>query len=307
MSFFRIDSARKELVLGYAALLLGLTLFSTVEVASKGFGTGIPPLLLAAVRFILSGVVLLIPAWPVLRLRPAFSRCDWLILAGMAFFGVAVSIGLFHLAIPRLQANVAAILFSANPAFVILFSPWIIGEHITPRKIAGVLAGMGGMAVLALQSQHGGSQYRLGMLLMVGSLITFALYTVVTKKVLPRFGSVVLVCLTHFLGGIVLLAVSVFVEGNPLVHMAQASWAGILYLSVVATALAYWAYFFGIINVGATKGSMFFFLKPILASLFAWIFLGERISLRIVLGSIFVMLALILALSSSKKAVVLEP
>lgn len=31
MSFFRIDSARKELVLGYAALLLGLTLFSTVS------------------------------------------------------------------------------------------------------------------------------------------------------------------------------------------------------------------------------------------------------------------------------------
>ena len=294
----------RDQILGYASLLIAITVFSTVEVASKELGTGMPPLLLAAVRFVIAGLVLLFPAWAVFRMRShSFSRKDWLIIFGLAVFGVSFSIGVYHLAIPRLQANVAAVVFSANPAFVVLFSPWILHEKLTLRKSLGVLSGLAGVVVFAFKGGRLDVGSLSGLMLMGVALITFALYTVLSKKVMPRFGAVVMLCLVSLIGGAMLFPVSWFLEGNPWPFLCAGSWWGILYLSVVATAVGYWTYFFGVINVGAARGSMFFFLKPAMASCFAWLFLGETITSRIVVGSVLVLLALFFALVPVKRRV----
>ena len=286
---------REELT-GYGALLLAIVLFSTVEVSSKLLGTGLPPLLLAAVRFLISGLVLLVPACQVLRLR--MTRLGWQdawIFLGLALIGVTLSIGLYHVSILYLQANIAATIFSANPVFVVMLAPFVLEEKFTWQKIAAAICGLCGIAVFASQRLDPTGCSQPGILLMTGSLITFALYTVLSRKVMPRYGALVITCFAGLIGSFFLFGISIILEGNPVPVLLTCSWWGILYLSVFATAIAYWAFFFGVIEVGASKGSMFFFLKPFLASIFAWIVLGEQITRSIVLGGLFVLAGLLFA------------
>jgi drug/metabolite transporter (DMT)-like permease len=294
----------REQTTGYIALLISITLFSTVEVSSKLLGTGLPPLLLAAVRFFLSGLVLLIPAAGILRFRVhRLGARDAAMLLGLGILGVTVSIGFYHTALLYMQANVGAIIFSANPVFVVLFAPLLLDERLTLRKVIAVLLGCLGMAVFGLRNAGEMVCTLRGLLLMGGSIITFALYTVLSRKVMPRYGALVITCVAALVGSVFLMLLSLAVEGSPVEPLLHCSWPGIIYLAVVATALAYWAYFFGIIQIGASRGALFFFLKPLLASVFAWMVLGEQVTWQVVTGALLVLAALFFALAPSMRRI----
>ncbi|OGV42973.1 MAG: hypothetical protein A2X46_00015 [Lentisphaerae bacterium GWF2_57_35] len=290
----RFDKAEwKEQAAGYGALLAAIALFSTIEVASKKLGTGLPPILMAVLRFSITGLILLLPAVKTLRLRKdPLALTDFKNLLWMGSIGVALSIGLYHLAITHMQANAAAILFSANPVFVILFSPFLLKERPSWKNGAAVALGLVGIAFFFRHS-GAGRQSATGVLLMLGAEIAFALYTVLSKKFMPRYGAIVITCFAGLIGSAILLPLSLLFEGNPLPYLLHCSWPGILYLAVFATAIGYLAFFFGVVTVGASRGSLFFFLKPLLASLFAWVILGERLTPDLLTGGVFILLALI--------------
>ena len=295
-------SSRRDLAAGFGAMLLAITLFSTIEVVSKWMGGGVPPLRLAFLRFFITGLVLLVPAFNILRMRmePLRGR-DMLVLSGLGVVGVALSIGLYHMAIRHLQANVAAIVFSANPVFVVLFSPWILKERVDARKVLGVMIGLSGIAVFAVEKGGLAIGTGKGILLMLGAEITFALYSVLSKKYMPRYGAIVITCFAGLIGSLILLPVSLALEGNPFVGMGPWIWCGVVYLAVGATAIAYVAYFYGLLNVGAARGSMFFFLKPVLASVFAWIVLGEPVTMQVAAGTLLILSSLFLVLLAGNR------
>lgn len=296
-SLFPAHSSSRDLAAGFGAMLLAITLFSTIEVVSKWMGPAVPPLRLAFLRFLITGLVLLLPAFNILRMRmePLRGR-DVLILSGLGAVGVALSIGLYHMSIHHLQANVAAIVFSANPAFVILFSPWILSERVDWRKIFGVMIGLSGIAVFAVEKGGLAIGTGKGILLMLGAEITFALYSVLSKKFMPQYGAIVITCFAGLIGSLILFPVSLALEGNPFSGMGLWVWGGVAYLAVGATAIAYVAYFYGLLNVGAARGSMFFFLKPVLASVFAWIVLNEPVTAKVVAGTLLILGSLFLSL-----------
>ena len=282
---------------GHLWLLLGIGLFSSVEVATKWVGRGIPPLWLAVVRFSLTGLLLLGPAWLALRRREEnLSLRDVGRFIVLALIGVTLSIGLYHLAIPRMRANSAAILFSSNPAFVVLFSPWLLGERPGRRKIAGMLCGLAGVA-LFLSRPAAGLDTRSGILMMTASLILFALYSVLAKREMPRFGPLPILSLAGLVGSICMAPLAWCVEGPPGPALARVSWPGLAYLTLFATAIAYVAYFSGLQRLGAARGSFYFFLKPLLASLIAWLWLGERLTPQLAAGAAFVLAGLALTLA----------
>jgi len=290
MNLFKISRDELE---GYLALLVGITLFSTVEVAVKLIGPVIPPLRLAFMRFMLTGLILLIPSIRTIRLwvhPPSFRDFGVLILLGV--IGVTFSLGLYHLSLHYLQANVGAIVFSANPVFVALFAPFILGERPTWRKTIAVGLGLAGVCVFLWgpgQSSEGWTQ---GIFFMVGSMISFALYSVLSKKFMPRFGAKVITCFAGLFGGLLILPFSWVMEGAPFVAISMVTIVKLFYLSGIATVLAYILYFFGMVQVGASKGAMFFFLKPLLASICAYFVLGEQVTPQILIGGVVIMSAL---------------
>ena len=118
---------------GLLALFAGIVLFSTIEVASKlmqiggGNTAGQYPFWLAYFRFIITGLILIAPALRRLRARGInLSGRDLAALAGLGLLGVTLMSSLYHLAITYLPANIAALVFSCNPVFVVLFAPLVL-------------------------------------------------------------------------------------------------------------------------------------------------------------------------------------
>ena len=114
---------------------------------------------------------------------------------------------------------------------------------------------------------------------------------------MPRFGAFAILSVAGLLGSALLLPWAWLVEGPPRVTLRNVHWPGVLYLTVFATALAYALYFRGLHKTGAARGALVFFLKPILASGLAWFWLGERLTLHLIVGAIFVLTGLVLALA----------
>jgi drug/metabolite transporter (DMT)-like permease len=289
---------------GLLSLFAGIVLFSTIEVASKlmQIGGGIAgryPFWLAALRFIITGLVLFVPAALCLRGK-VFNRRDAATLAGLGLFGVTLMSSLYHLSITYLPANVAALVFSCNPVFVVLFAPLVLAEKITLRKlVAGALC-LTGIAVLARGRTAGVSLT--GLLLMLAAIIIFALYTVLFKKMTPRYGALPITAFAGLFGGLLILPLALGVEGMPLSTYGAADWWGIAYLALIGTALGYFFFIYGIGHVEASTGSMAFFLKPFLAALFAWMVLGEALTVPMLAGGAFILGGMVVALVRSRKS-----
>jgi drug/metabolite transporter (DMT)-like permease len=286
---------------GMLALLAGIVLFSTIEVASKlmqigGGQAGHFPFWLAALRFIIAGYVLIGPACYQLRRRGLIlNGRDVKALIGLGLLGVTVMSGLYHLAITFLPANVAALVFSCNPVFVVLFAVPVLSEKITLRKLAAAALCLTGILVLARDRAAGVSLT--GLLLMLAAIIIFALYTVLFKKMTPRYGALPVTAFASLTGGVFLLPLALGVEGWPVAAYSTADWMGITYLALVGTALGYFLFIYGISHVEAGAGSMAFFLKPFLAALFAWIVLGEALTVPMLIGGAFILGGMVVALA----------
>lgn len=290
---------------GLLALLAGIVLFSTIEVASKlmqvggGSTAGQYPFWLAFFRFFITGIILFYPALRGLRLRGIrLTLRDVGTLAALGLLGVTMMSSLYHLAITYLPANIAALVFSCNPVFVVLFAPLVLPEKITPRKLAAVVVCLVGIGVLAFDRTD--SISLIGLMLMLTAIIIFAVYTVFFKKMTPRYGALPVTAFAGLIGGLCILPIALGFEGFPLPAYGIADWMGIAYLALFGTALAYFLFIYGIGHVEASVGSMAFFLKPFLAALFAWIVLGEALTAPELTGGGIILAGMVVALMPVK-------
>lgn len=287
--------------IGITALILGVLLFSTVEVAAKlmqmsGGVAGNNPFWIACFRSVVSGLLLTPAAMRSLRQRHLkITGRDVLVFAGVGLIGVTLMSSLFHLGILFLPANIAALLFSCNPVFVVLFAALMLGEKITLRKTAAVGLCLAGVFVLARDRADGFSLT--GILLMSASLLAFALYTVFCKKIIPRYGALPVTAFAALTGGIILLPIALALEGVPFATYGWVDWTGLVYLAVFGTAMGYFLYIYGIGHVGAGAGSMAFFLKPFAAAVFAWLVLGEKFSASELIAGAFILSGMITGLT----------
>ena len=291
---------------GMTSLILGVLLFSTVEVAAKlmqtGGGTaGDNPFWIACFRSLMSGLLLAPAAMHALRqMGLRLTGRDLLVMTGVGLIGVTLMSSLFHLGIIFLPANVAALLFSCNPVFVVLFAALLLSEKITLRKTGAVILCLSGVFILARDRTDGLSL--VGIALMSASMLAFALYTVLSKKIIPRYGALPVTSFVALTGGLILLPIALVLEGAPFPAYGFVDWAGLFYLAVFGTAMGYFLYIYGISQVGAGAGSMAFFLKPFAAAVFAWLVLGEKFSTSELIAGALILTGMITALAPARRS-----
>lgn len=281
--------------IGISCLLAGVGLFSTVEIAGKMIGGRVDPVTLTFVRFLVTGIVLLAISAPVIRLRAKpLTRSDYGLFLLNGFIGISLAISIFHAAILSFaKAASAAVVFSANPIFVIILARFVNGEKWTLRKWIGALIAVCGVLCFAWESGVLGRGSIIGIGLMLLSAFLFALSICVSKRVMPRYGAIMLMGFTALFGSLLLAPFAVVRTWHTGMGGLTSAWVPVLYISVFGTAVAYALYYHGILNTSADKGSMTFFLKPVLASILAALILGERINSHMIAGMLLILAGLL--------------
>ncbi len=279
---------------GYVSLLFGIFLFSTIEVVSKKIGGEIDPTLLTFIRFFSTGVVLLIASIPILKKREkSLTKKDYGIFVLNGFVGITLSISLFHYAINAFaNASSAAVVFCANPVFVVLFAPLINKTKLAMSSLAVVFCGLVGISFFVMENGSFQGSSLIATIVMLASAALFGISLCITKKYVSNYGAMVFMGFSALFGSMFLLPIIFVVGPAECWQSFVPRWIPIMYVSLIGTAAAYFLYYYGLSKTSLVSGSMTFFLKPIIATILALIFLPtETINIFTILGTIFILSA----------------
>lgn len=197
---------------GALALLVSL-LWGVNPVAIKIGLADAPPLRLAALRFVVGGLVILLWAWLTGRLAGAVVRRDeWRPLAVLALL-FTLQIASMNVATALTSAAHAAILLNTYAVHTVVLAHFLVpGDRLTPRRLLGIVIAYAGIVVLFAGEAGSGGASLLGDALMFASALILAERTVYLARVVQHFDPVTLLLSQAGVGVVLFLAGSALFE-----------------------------------------------------------------------------------------------
>ncbi|MET0659358.1 MAG: DMT family transporter [Steroidobacteraceae bacterium] len=286
------------------AVIASMVIWGSTFVVTKVAATEIPALSLACLRFVAAAVVLV----PLAVARGALMRLPkplpWGVLTCMAFSGMALFTIAFNYALMFASASQGAFIFAALPAAIALAAVLILKERPTPRRIGGVLLSvMGVVLVIANAEQHTSSpQPFLGALWMLGAVLAWTVYTVIAKRIetLDQIGVITWVTLLAVVMLLPLAAIET--AQRPWAMPSLRAWMGVVFLGVVASALAYVAYGYALRHLEASLVGVFTNLDPIVGVLTAVLLMGEPLHPTQIVGGVVALSGMWLASATTSSS-----
>ena len=282
------------------------SIWGAMYVVSKAVMTVIPPFSLLVSRLVLGAITLFVAAIIQIKARshskPASAestnsgkalkvnkRQFWNIFL-VGFIGYGISLGFQFVGTDLSTASNGSLVTSATPAFVLIFAALLLGEKITLRRFISLLiASLGVLAVIDPRSAQLDSSLFWGNLSLVAAALTWALYSVLIRKV-TRGVDVLTVSLIAFLGGlptsIPFGAWEVSTQGVG--EITYGVVAGVLFLGIIATALAMYLWNTAFAVLDASLASLTFFAQPVVGTILGAIFLGEVITPLFLFGGLLI-------------------
>jgi drug/metabolite transporter (DMT)-like permease len=273
--------------LGALYPLLASAAWGVMYVVSKYSFGYIPPLTLCLIRCALGGGALVVIL--ALRGQGLPTRRDWLPFLGLGLL-VAVGLGTQYLGTDLATASQGALITTLTPVFTVFFAWLLGGEKLSKRLVLGSGAALAGVLIIISPQLRGfglGSWRTIGgsLLLMTASLV-WGLYTVLGKPMIRRLGALYTTAYST-LAGLPFFALCLPWElhSRPITAALSVQMAlAILYLSLGATAAAWYLWNKGVEYVDASLVAVFFCAQPMVGALLGWLVLHETLGLPFLIG-----------------------
>src|ERR1700684_1885518 len=288
------DRPRWKTLLGFALIYFvwGST-FLAIRVGVRE----VPPLVLAAMRFSVAGLVLF--GWVLARGERAPTIREWrsASLLGLVIF--VFDYGLLFWAEQRVPSGIAAVMLAMIPVFMALCEIiFLRTQRLTVRLALALLLGIGGVGVLMSHTLNlGGAPIdKLGATALIFASISWSIASVLARK-LPLPSSKVMSSGAQMLSGGILLTVAAGAFGEfrnfDSGAVSRGVWFALLYLIVAGSIIGFTAYVWLIHHESPTKVGTYAYVNPIVAVLVGYFLGGEALTARTILGTFLVLISVI--------------
>lgn len=255
----------------------------------------IDPLAVALVRVVVSTPLLFLTLALSEGIRFDFAELKATLPLGLS--GVLANQIFFITGIRRTTPAHSSLVVALLPIVVVLLANVMLGERLTPLKIAGMGVALSGVILISLREGWSFSRDTLG-----GDGITFcgvcafAYYTVAGKSVVPRLGALRATALAFLSGGLLILPLSL----PAALHqnwgaLTPRGWLSLAYVAFVSTFLCYLLYFGALSRIESGKVAAFMYLQPVVAGVASYFLLGETLHGHFLLGGLAVLAGVFLA------------
>ncbi|VIO75044.1 DMT family transporter [Bradyrhizobium ivorense] len=283
----RIDR-RDWTLLGLLSVLWGGSFFFNGVILRE-----LPPLTLVLLRVVLGAGLLL----PLLRARNiAFPSgvSGWAPFFAMGLFNNVLPFSLIVFGQTYIPSGLASILNATTPLFAVIIMAAAGEERLQARRVAGVIVGVIGVAILHGDALGFESRQGLGILLCLAGAFSYGIAALVGRRLpvhVPPLGTAAF----QMMASSVMMAVVAAVVDRPwLLPMPHATtWLAVLGLAALSTALAYIVFFQILQRSGPTNVMLVTLLIPVTAMLLGTLVLGEPVALREVIGALVIASALL--------------
>jgi len=264
----------------------------------------VPPLLLAAMRFFVSGIVMYV--WLLLRGEQSPTLREWGSASMLATLIFVLDYGCLFWAEQRVPSGIAAVILATIPVFIALMEILILRtQRLTTRLAVALLIGIGGVAILMSHSFSTGEATisRAGAGALLFAAFTWSIAAVLTKK-LPLPASKPMSSATQMLsGGIQLLIIAaIFGEfsGFHAGAVSSKAWLALLYLIVFGSIIGFTAYIWLLSYKSPTLVGTYAYVNPVVAVILGYFAGGETIGARTVAGTLLVLVSVITITTAPK-------
>ncbi len=279
--------------LAMVALAMAATIWGGMYVVSRLVLAVIPAIPLVELRLVIALIVLL--PWAIAGRVWRISLRQASAIAGIGIIGYTCSLALQFIGTALTSASLGALVTSSAPAAIVLFAA-LSGEKPTVRGILALglaTLGVAGTAGVDLGSRNGG----LGVLALSGAAITWALYTVLGRRLTATVPVFTTLYLGLLAGAIALLpfALPTWPNWSTFAHLSFGLWLGILFLGIVAVAVAFFCWNYGFAHLPSEIGAVFYLLQPVVGTVLGVTLLREPWTITLLAGGVLILCGTLLA------------
>ena len=277
--------------------LLGLLVFVPVLIwgvtwpLSKFALAYSPPILLAGMRSLIAGMLLLIIAIP--KKEKLQFRKYWGIYLVSGIFNSVLFYGLQIIGLQYMASGLFTVIVYLQPIFIGVIA-WVwIKEPMTMAKVIGLLLGFAGVAIVSVGGVSGHISV-IGIVLGILTALSWAIGTVYIKKEGHKVDGVWLVTCQSLIGGTIMTSIGGYFE-----NWREISWGtpyilAMMFLSIFSVAIAWIIYAFLLKKGEASRVATYNFLVPVIALAIGSLLLNEPFTYSIFIGFALIILSIVL-------------
>jgi drug/metabolite transporter (DMT)-like permease len=248
-----------------------------------------PPILFTGIRTLLGGLVLLIIAIP--RYKRLNFKQTWQIYVICAVLNVILYHGLHTIGLNYMPSGLLAAIVFLQPVLVGVFAWLWLGEAMYGLKLVGLMMGFVGVGIISGAGLLGHISM-IGIILALGSSLSWALGTVYVKRIGKLVDSIWLVTIQFLISGFVLTAIGSRTENWSHIVWNSTFILCLLFIAIFVFALG-WIVYFELIFAGeASKVSSYTFLIPTLAVLIGTLFMDEPFTFSLIVGLVLILISI---------------
>ena len=248
------------------------------------------PLSFNALRFTLASAAMFILALAI-RNRVELAPGDGRRLFLLGLLGNTCYQSMFIIGMALTRAGNAALILATTPLFTAVLGRIRKHEYFAKRGVVGLLLAFAGIVMIVISGRGEVSigETLVGDSLLLGSTLCWSLYTVGSKQLVHKYGSMKATTIMMTSGTPFLLAVCApSLMRQDWSRVRPLAWAGLAFSGLFAIALAYLIWSYGVRTIGSTRTAIYSNITPIVAMLVAWPALGESPSIGQVLGAVVI-------------------
>jgi drug/metabolite transporter (DMT)-like permease len=254
----------------------------------------LPPLTLVLLRVALAALILLplLRAW---RLPFPKGISGWRPFFAVALFNNVLPFSLIVIGQTTIPSGLASILNATTPLFTVVVMAAAGEEKLIVRRVAGVIVGLIGVAILRGVALDLGSGQGIGILLCLAAAFSYGIAALLARRALANSPPLATATFQLMASTLMMAVVAGLIDRPWQLPMpGLTTWLAVAGLAALSTALAYIVFFQVLRRSGATNVMLVTLLVPVTAILLGVFVLGEQIALREIFGALVIGSALLL-------------
>jgi drug/metabolite transporter (DMT)-like permease len=280
-----------------ASLLLTVFFFGTNFTAVKLVVESVPPILFAATRFTLAGLLLL-PLALLSGEQGRLSRRDLLPMLGLGLVGVTLTQSVFTLGVGLTTAANTALVYSTAPVWGMLLAFALGWERPRISGVLGIGLCLAGVGAIVYGSLDFAGTSLVGDALILVAAVCWGSYTVLTLSFLRRYSALAVAAYAMTFGGLAAFPLEALDPASlDLTALDGLTWGAAAYSALCSSAFGFAAWGWGVSHVGANRVLVYQYLVTLIGVSTGVQQLGEDIGARPLIGAAVILAGVYLARS----------
>ncbi|HLL98735.1 MAG TPA: DMT family transporter [Rubrobacteraceae bacterium] len=280
-----------------ASLLLTVFFFGTNFTAVKLVVESVPPILFAATRFTLAGLLLL-PLALLSGPESRLSRQDLLPMFGLGLVGVTLTQSVFTVGVGLTTAANTALVYSTAPVWGMLLAFALGWERPRISGVVGIGLCLVGVGAIVYGSLDFAGTSLLGDALILVAAISWGSYTVLTLSFLRRYSALAVAAYAMTFGGLAAFPLEALDPASlDLAALDGLTWGAAAYSALCSSAFGFAAWGWGVSHVGANRVLVYQYLVTLTGVSTGVLLLGEDFGAGQLLGAAVILAGVYLARS----------